>query len=82
MKNTFQEQVAEIKEVIANNRWIGDRIAKLSDLGYEMTSRAMGSGGVGQLKGNRTNTFVQIGCGRGRGNVAMVVVLALCTEKV
>ena len=60
-----------VSNAIANHRKTSDRIAALEARAFEVVEKAMGSGGVGQLK----NGYIQISYGRGKWNYAKVVKL-------
>jgi hypothetical protein len=67
----------EIIEIVKNNRIVADRIKQLSDKGYQIVTRSMGTGGVLQEKRGRKCTYVQIGYGVGKYNYASAVKIPL-----
>lgn len=60
---------------VVDIRLIKDRVAALKTAGYCVEPRAMGSGGVGQVRITKKEIRVQIGCGYTRWNNAMCVIL-------
>lgn len=68
--------ILKIKEVIKNNRLIADRENKLKEMGYTIETRAMGTGGVGQVEKLKSESRMQIGYGSGRYNYAKVVIMS------
>lgn len=67
--------INQITEVVKSNRLVSSRVAKLRELGFNVQEKAMGSGGVLQVKKLSSETRIQIGYGHSRNNYAMVVVL-------
>ena len=74
---SIENQIAEIKNVINNNRLIADRMDELKRLGYNVEpSVPMGSGGCGQVRKMSNGTIrVQIGAAWSRNNYAPVVII-------
>ena len=75
MKTTLKAAMKEISKVIKDNRLIKDRETVLFHMGYTISEKAMGSGGVGQVKTLKTEIRIQIGSGHGRQNYAKCVIL-------
>ena len=69
------EKINDIRKIIAKYRFVADRESELTDKGYYVTERAMGSGGTGQIKILASEIRVQIGYGHGRNNYAKCVIL-------
>lgn len=68
-------QHIDITNAVNTYRLIKDRIAALTEKGFRVEIRPMGSGGVLQVRQASGETRVQIGYGRGRWNYAPVVIL-------
>ncbi len=63
----------QVLKVIKNNYFINDRIDSLQNMDFSVDEKAMGSGGVGQIKEVKGCYRMQIGYGR--HNYAFVVYL-------
>ena len=64
-----------VLNIIKENHFVNDRIDRLEeeDIDIEITEKAMGPGGVGQMKIIKEYVYIQIGSGHGRCNYAKVV---------
>ena len=72
MKTTDFEN---IEKVVRENRLVSDRVIKLREMGYTVEERAIGSGGVMQVKELKSETRIQVGYGKGKYNYAYAVIL-------
>lgn len=61
----------KVLNIIKSYHFVNDRIDQLED--EEITEKAMGTGGVGQMKIIKDNVYIQIGYGHGKWNYAKVV---------
>lgn len=76
MKTNINKELEVITQVIKSNRFIKDRINKLQSLGFEIQYKAMGNGGILQVKNCRNHkTAIQIGYGKSRYNYAYVAMI-------
>ena len=60
-----------VLNIIKENHFVNDRINQLED--EEITEKAIGTGGVGQMKIIKEYVYIQIGSGHGKWNYAKVV---------
>lgn len=66
---TDKEQIiAIIQEVVNNNHWVKDRIAKLKEKGFTVSDEWVGSGGIGTIRTIRGNECIQISAAVGGNN--------------
>ena len=68
--------IKKIEKVVRENYFVKDRVEILTDLGYNVEIRAMGSGGLLQRKDMKNGIVrIQISYGWGRYNYAYCVEL-------
>ena len=72
---TLEQQIAEIKEVIATEKHLPVRAQRIYDLGYSVQELPMGRGGIGQVKEMKDHYRIQIGHGKGRYNYAYAAII-------
>lgn len=63
-----EQKVAIIKDVVKNNHWVKDRIAKLRANDFAVSDEWVGSGGVGTIRTIRGNECMQISAAVGGNN--------------
>lgn len=65
----------KIMNVVDSHRLVSKRESELTEMGYNVTTYSMGSGGVGNVIERQSHYYIQIGYGSGKYNTASVVKL-------
>lgn len=76
MEMTLELAEKVVKRSIENHSKIDNRVLELENMGFTIEEKAMGSGGVGQVRTMKSGEVrIQIGCGHSRHNYAKCVIL-------